>query len=84
MTAVGKGQFHKGGGVGIRIFGTQHRGISLGAAGFAVEGEGDGIEDGGLAGTGIAGDQVKTVFTQLGKFQSGAAGVGAEGGEGQS
>ena len=48
-------------------------------AGGAVQGKGDGIQDGGLAAAGGAGDQEKPVLPQPGEINGFLPGVGAEG-----
>ena len=49
-------------------------------AGGAIESKGDGIQDGGLAASGGAGDQEEPVVSQTGKVDGLFVGVGTEGG----
>ena len=83
FAAVGEGQLHVCGVGGAHIFGAEHVGLAAVAAGLAVEGEGDGVENGGLACAGVAGDQVQAPGAQSLKIQLLDPGVGAEAGHGQ-
>ena len=83
FAVVGEHQLHKGGGLGIGIFGAQHVCLADAAAGFTVKGKGDGIENGGLAGTGVAGDQIQAAGAQLVQLQNLGVGIGAEGADGK-
>ena len=79
-----KFQLHKGGRFKISIFAAQHGAFAHAAAGMVVQGVGDGVEQGGLAGTGIAGDKVQAAFAQLFQFQGGLGGIGAKSRQGQA
>ena len=79
-----KFQFHKGGRFGVGILAAQHGPLPHTAAGVVVQGVGDGVEQGGLAGTGIAGDKVQAAFAQLFQFQGGLGGIGAKSRQGQA
>ena len=81
--AVGKHQLHLRGSLRRGVFAAQHPRLPVVAAGLAVEGEGDGVKDGGLSGAGIAGDEVQSPVPQPLQLQHRSAGVGAEGGHGQ-
>ena len=83
LAAVGEGQLHIGGIGGLDVFGAEHVGLSAVAAGLAIEGEGDGVENGGLACAGVAGDQVQAPGAESFKIQLLDPGVGAEAGHGQ-
>ena len=78
-----KFQLHKGGCAGVCIFAAEHGPIPHAAAGMIVQGVGDGIEQGGLARAGVAGDKVEPAFAQLLQRQGGGACIGAKGREGQ-
>ena len=78
-----KFQLHKGGCFRRGIFGAEHAGAALAAAGLAVQGEGDGVEQGGFSRPGVAGDEVQSAFPQLVQGQRHLPGVGAEGTEGK-
>ena len=67
--AVGELQFYIGGRVCFGILGAQHGRIPAVTAGRAEKRKGNGIKNGRLAGTGIAGDQIKSRFTQLCEVQ---------------
>ena len=79
-----KFQLHKGGRFGVGILAAQHGTLPHTAAGVVVERVGDGVEQGGLAGTGIAGDKVQAAFAQLFQFQGGLGGIGAKSRQGQA
>ena len=81
--AIQEGQLYFRGGFGRGIFGAEHGRLPRIAAGFAVKSEGDGIENGGLTGTGVAGDQIQATAAQLLKVQHDRFCIGAEGGHGQ-
>ena len=83
LACITEGQFHFGGCGGISIFGAKHARLPVAAAGFSEESKADGIEEGGLAGTGVAGDQIQTAGTKAFKIQFHPAGIGAEGRYGQ-
>ena len=83
LAPAGKFQLHKGGGFRGGIFGAEHAGASVVAAGLAVEGEGDGIEQGGFSRPGVPGDQIQAVLSQAVHIQHRFSGIGAEGGEGE-
>ena len=83
-------QLHEGLRLGLGILGAEELAVvlaaadvSLLAAGAAVEGEADGIEEHGLTGTRVAGDQVKAPVPQGLEVQHRLPGVGTEGGNGQ-
>ena len=78
---VGEGQFHISGVFRFCIFGAEHAGFPVFSAGFSEEGEGDGIKNGGLARTGITGDQIQAVLSQFFKVQFLNSGIGAETGD---
>ena len=79
-----KFQLHKGGSLRVGIFAAQHGTLAHAAAGMVVQGVCNGVEQGGLACAGVAGDEVQPAFAQLFQFQNGLSGVGAEGRKGQS
>ena len=78
-----KFQLHKGGGAGVRVFAAEHGPIPHAAAGMIIQGVGDGIEQGGLARAGVAGDKVEPASAQLLQRQGGGVCIGAKGREGQ-
>ena len=80
---IGEFQFHEGGGFRGSVFGAEHSALPEGTAGFAVKGEGDGVKNGGFAGAGVAGNEVKAAGTQLFQVQHLESCVGTEGGNGQ-
>ena len=67
----------------IGILGAEHTGLPVAATGFTEEGKTDGIENGGLAGTGVTGDQIQSAGSQCFKVQFHHTRIGAEGGHGQ-
>ena len=78
LAALGKAELHHRV-LGLRhMVAVEHVGAAVAAAGGAVEGEHDGVKDGGLARTGVAGDEIEPV-RELFKGQRGGPGVGAEG-----
>ena len=91
LSAVRKDQLHERLRLGLCVQGAQLLAVVLLAAdvpvlaaGAAIESEADGVEDHGLASTGVAGDQVQSPVPQLLQIQHRLIGVGAEGGKGQS
>ena len=46
---------------------------------MVVEGVGDGVEEGGLARAGVAGDEVEPASAQLGEVENGLGGIRPEG-----
>ena len=74
---------HKGRGLRGGVLAAEHRRLPADAAGLPVEGEGDGVKEGGLAGAGVPGDEVEPVLPELLHRQGHLPGVGAKGGEGQ-
>ena len=74
-----KFKLHKGGRFKISIFAAQHGALAHAAAGMIVQGVCNGIEQGGLACAGIAGDKVQTAFSQFFQFQNRLGGIGAKG-----
>ncbi len=76
-------QFHEGGGSGLGVLAAEHGPFPDAAAGMVVEGVGDGVEEGGLACAGVAGDEVEAAFAQLGEFQNGLGGIRPKGRQGQ-
>ena len=79
-----KFQLHKGGRLGVGVFGPEEiRLASITAAGLAVEGEADGVKNGGLTGTGVAGDEVQALGPQGIHVQNARPGIGTEGRDGQ-
>ena len=83
LLVVGEGEADKGGGVRLGEVTAQGGGAPALAAALAVEGEGDGVKNRGLAGTGVPCNQIESVG-KGGKIHRLLPGVGAEGGEGQS
>ena len=83
LLVVGEGEPDKGGGVRLGKVTAQGGSAPTLAAALAVEGKGDGIKEGGLAGAGIAGDEVESIG-KGGKVHRLLSGVGAEGGKSQS
>ena len=79
-----KFQLHKGGRFKISIFAAQHGALAHAAAGMIVQRICNGIEQGGLACSGVAGDKVQAAFSQFFQFQHGLARIGAKGRKGQS
>ena len=67
----------------VSIFGAEHTGFPVAAAGFAEEGEADGIKNGGLARTGVTGDEIQSAGAQGFKVQFHDPCVGTEGGQSQ-
>ena len=57
--------------------------VALLAAGAAVEGKADGVEEHGLARAGVTGDEIQAPVPQLFQVQNRLPGVGAKGGYGQ-
>src|SRR5699024_2410900 len=80
---VAESQFHKRFGLGRGKVAAQHGGLAVFAGGLAVQGEGDRVEQRGLARAGIAADQKQAAAAEAGKVQFGAARIGAEGRQGQ-
>ena len=78
-----KFQLHKGGRLRGGVLGAEHTRAAVVAAGLAIEGEGDGIEQGGFSRAGVAGDEVESILPQAVQVQHGPAGIGAEGGNGE-
>ena len=78
-----KNQFHISGRIRCGVFAAEHIRLPGVTAGRAIQGKGDGIEDGGFARAGIAADEIETLVAQLGKLQHGFASIGAEGGHGE-
>ncbi len=75
---------HDGLGGGLGLLGAHLGGAAAGAGGLAVEGEGHGVEQGGLARAGGAGDEEKIGAAQVGEVEGLARGVGTEGFEGET
>ena len=76
-------QLHEGGGAGLGVLAAEHGPFPDAAAGMVVEGVGDGVEEGGLARAGVAGDEVEPASAQLGEVQNGLGGIRPEGRQGQ-
>ena len=83
LVVIGERQFHEGRGLRGCVLASEHAGFPAVAAGFAEEGEGDGIEDGGLAGAGVAGDQVQAAAAQVLQRKLLEPRIGAECGKSQ-
>ena len=81
--AAGEHQLHGGGGFRGGIFGAEHGRIPDVAAGLAVERIGDGVEQGGLASAGVAGDEVEAAAAQRFQRDLRFVGVRAKGPHGQ-
>jgi hypothetical protein len=64
--------------VGRRVLAAHVAGVALPPARVAVEGEGHGVEHGGLAGAGRSGDEEELVVAQVGEVELLDAGVRAE------
>ncbi len=64
-SAVGKREVHIGGGVFARIFTGKVLSAAVAAAGRAVKGIDDGVEQGGLPRAGVSGDKVQSAVSQL-------------------
>ena len=79
-----EGQLHKGLGFVVGILALQLRTVLFvtGGAGFPVESKDDGVKQGGLSRSGVAGDQ-KQILVGFCKVDGGLLGVGAEGLNGQ-
>ena len=77
--AVGKGQLHRSFHVRRRKIAAQHRCFSVLAGSLAIEGEGDGIKQGGLARAGIAANNEQPIAAEGCKVQLGVRGIRAEG-----
>ena len=60
-----KFQLHEGGSAGLGVLAAEHGPFPDAAAGMVVEGVGDGVEEGGLARAGVAGDEVEPASAQL-------------------
>lgn len=67
LAAEGKLQLHKGRRISIRILAAQHVGITHTATRLPVQGIGNGIKNYGFAGTGITGNQIQSLLSELGK-----------------
>ena len=80
LSAVGKDQLHLRGGLRPGVLGAEHGWVPVVAAGLPVEGVGDGVKDGGLAGAGVSGDEVESLLPQLLQVHDHPARIGAEGG----
>ncbi len=80
---VGEGEDHLRGGGAVRVLGAEHGGIAHLPAGPSEEGEGDGVENGGLARAGVSGDEVEPSGAQQRQVQLRGPRVGAESGQGQ-
>ena len=78
---IGELQFHEGRRFRAGIFGTKHARTAHAAAGLAVQGKGNGVEDGGLPCPGIPGDQVQAAPAEGFKVDFGPARIGAERGD---
>ena len=78
-----KFQLHKSGGFRCGVFGAEHPRAPVVTAGLAVEGEGNGVKQGGFPRAGVAGDEVQPLPPQILHIQNGLARIGAEGGKGQ-
>ena len=78
-----KFQLHKGGGAGVGVLAAEHTAVPHVSAGMVVEGVGDGVKKGGLAGTGVSGNKVQAPLAQLFQRKGGGGGVGSKGGQGQ-
>ena len=76
-------QLHEGGGAGLGVLAAEHGPLPDAAAGMVVEGVGDGVEEGGLARAGVAGDEVEPASAQLGEVENGLGGIRPEGRQGQ-
>lgn len=81
--AVGKRQLHRRLRSGVGVLGAEHRRLPVLAAGLAVEGEDDGVENRRLPRPGVAGNQVEAPLPQPRQVHLGGAGVGPEGRHGQ-
>ena len=77
-----KGELHKGGLAGLGIVAAKHVRLAGTAAGLAVEGEADGVKNGGLARAGVPGDEIEPPLPQLGEGQRHRTAVGAKGAHG--
>ena len=73
LAAEGKLQLHKGRCIRVRILAAQHIGITHTAARLSVQGIGNSIENYGFSGTGIAGNQIQPLLSELGKIYNGLA-----------
>ena len=76
-------QLDKGGGLRVGVFAAEHGTLPDAAAGMVVQGVGDGVEEGGLARTGVAGDEIQPAPPQLFQLQHRLCSVRPEGREGQ-
>ena len=83
FSCIAEGQFYFCRGLVICIFGAQHSRLPVAAAGFSEQGKADSIENGGLSGTGIAGNQIQAAGTQVLKVKLHLTRIGAEGRYGQ-
>ena len=83
FAVVKENHLHIGGGVRRGVAGAEGGNIPDISAGLAEQGEADGVENGGFARSGLAGDDKKPLFTKAGEVYFGFSGVGAEGGEGE-
>ena len=84
LIPAGKGQFHLRRHRWLRIFGAQHHRLPVLPAGLPVEGEGDGVKNGGFPRPRVPGDEVEPALPQLCHIQLHLPGIGAEGGNSQS
>ena len=80
---VAEGQLHKGRCLRLGVLAAEHLRLHVFPAGPAKQGEGDGVEDRGLARAGIAADHVQPFPAQFVQLQLHLSRVGAEGGYGQ-
>ena len=75
---VAEGQLHKGFLLRGGKVTAQHGAVAAGAAGFAVQGKGDGVKNGGFTSAGVAGYQEDAFLAQLGQVQLYPPGIGPE------
>ena len=83
LAPAAEGQLHKGRRLRQGVLAAQQLRPHVFPAGLAKEGEGDGVEDGGLARPGVAADHIQPLPAQLVQVQLHLPRVGAEGGDGQ-
>ena len=74
-----KFQLYKGGGLVVCVLAAQHGAFPDAAAGMIVQRIGDGVKNGSLARTGVAGNEVQPAFAQLFKVKGDLGGIGAKG-----
>ena len=83
LPGISEVELHKGGRLGVGIFGAEHGRFPVVAACLPKQGEADGIKQGGFPRAGVPGDEVQTAVSQLLKIQLHLLGIGAKGGKGQ-